>query len=44
MILFFSTEINGINAFPKECSHKLGFGINTGFYIIKPTENAIAFF
>jgi hypothetical protein len=42
--IIFSTEINGIDAFPKECSQKLGFGINTGFYIIKPTEKAIAFY
>ena len=41
--LIFATEINGINAFPKECSQKLGFGINTGFYIIKPTDKAIEF-
>jgi hypothetical protein len=32
-----STEIGNDNAFPKECSKILGFGICTGFYIIKPS-------
>jgi hypothetical protein len=31
-----STEIGGNNAFPKNCSQVLGFGICSGFYIIKP--------
>jgi hypothetical protein len=30
-----STEIGGDNAFPKECSQKLGFGVCSGFYVIK---------
>jgi hypothetical protein len=34
--LIFSKEIGEDNAFPKECSKVLGFGICSGFYIIKP--------
>ena len=30
-----STEIGGNESFPKECSQKLGFGVCTGFYVIK---------
>lgn len=30
-----STEIGGNQSFPKECSEKLGFGVCSGFYIIK---------
>jgi hypothetical protein len=33
--LIFSKEIGGDQAFPKECSQKLGFGICTGFHILK---------
>jgi hypothetical protein len=36
-----STEIGGNQSFPKECSEKLGFGVCSGFYIIKP--NALLF-
>jgi hypothetical protein len=32
-----STEIGGDKAFPQECSKKLGFGVCSGFYIIKPS-------
>jgi hypothetical protein len=35
--LIFSQEIGGAAAFPKECSSQLGFGICSGFYIIKPS-------
>lgn len=42
--IIFSTEIGGNNAFPKECSQKLGFGICTGFYIIKPNFNTCSFY
>ena len=31
-----SKEIGGDEAFPKECSKILGFGVCSGFYIIKP--------
>jgi len=41
--IIFSKEFGGINAFPKDCSNKIGFGICTGFYIIKPTDNSIKF-
>ena len=30
-----STEIGGNQSFPKECSEKLGFGVCSGFYVIK---------
>ena len=30
-----STEIGGDKSFPKECSQQLGFGVCSGFYIIK---------
>ena len=30
-----STEIGGDKSFPKECSQKLGFGVCSGFYVIK---------
>ena len=30
-----STEIGGNQSFPKECSEKIGFGVCSGFYIIK---------
>ncbi len=39
--IIISTEIGGANAFPKECSEKLGFGVCSGFYAIKPS--AISF-
>jgi len=35
--ILFSKEIGEENAFPKECSQKLGFGICSGFYVIKPS-------
>lgn len=35
--LIFSKEIGGDCAFPQECSKILGFGICSGFYIIKPS-------
>ena len=41
--IIFSKEFGGTNAFPKDCSKKIGFGICTGFYIIKPTPNSIKF-
>lgn len=31
-----STEIGGNKCFPKECSQKLGFGLCSGFYVLKP--------
>ena len=30
-----STEIGGNQSFPKECSQKIGFGVCSGFYVIK---------
>lgn len=41
--IIFSKEFGENNAFPKDCSNKIGFGICTGFYIIKPTPNSINF-
>jgi hypothetical protein len=38
--LIFSREIGGNGAFPKECSSKLGFGICSGFYVMKPSSLA----
>lgn len=38
-----STEIGGPNAFPRECSNKLGFGVCSGLYIIKPTAASFMF-
>jgi hypothetical protein len=35
--LIFSKEIGEDGAYPKECSKILGFGICSGFYIIKPS-------
>lgn len=35
--MIISTEHYGANAMPKDCSSKLGFGLCTGFYILKPT-------
>lgn len=32
-----STEIGGNQSFPRECSEKLGFGVCTGFYVVKRT-------
>lgn len=32
-----SCEINGNNAYPKNCSNKLGFGVCTAFYVAKPS-------
>lgn len=37
--LIISREIGGANAYPTECSQKLGFGMCSGFYIAKPTAN-----
>ena len=34
--IIISTEIGGNISFPKECSQIIGFGVCTGFYIIKP--------
>lgn len=36
--IIISTEIGGSNAFPKECSQVLGFGMCSGFYVIKPSS------
>jgi hypothetical protein len=36
--LIFSTEHYGNGAYPPECSKVLGFGICTGFYIVKPSS------
>jgi hypothetical protein len=36
--LIFSTEHYGDGAYPPECSKVLGFGICTGFYIVKPSS------
>ena len=33
--LIISTEIGGDESFPKECSKKLGFGVCSGFYVLK---------
>jgi len=35
--IIISTEIGGNSSFPKECSQKLGFGVCTGYYTIKPS-------
>jgi hypothetical protein len=35
--IIFSKEIGEDQAFPKECSQKVGFGICSGFYVIKPS-------
>jgi hypothetical protein len=35
--IIISMEHYGEDAFPKECSQKLGFGLCTGFYVLKPT-------
>ena len=35
--IIFSREIGGSSAFPKECSSRLGFGICSGLYILKPS-------
>jgi hypothetical protein len=37
--IIFSKEIGEDGAFPKECSKILGFGICSGFYIIKPSAS-----
>jgi hypothetical protein len=36
--IIISTEIGGNKAFPPECSKILGFGVCSGFYIVKPTS------
>jgi hypothetical protein len=38
--LIISTEIGGTKAFPAECSSKIGFGVCSGFYIIKPSATS----
>jgi teichuronic acid biosynthesis glycosyltransferase TuaG len=35
--MIISTEIGGNKAYPPECSSKLGFGVCSGFYVIKPS-------
>jgi hypothetical protein len=35
--IIISTEIGGAKAFPQECTSKLGFGVCSGFYVIKPS-------
>ena len=35
--IIISTEIGKDEAYPKECSKILGFGVCSGFYVIKPT-------
>ena len=36
--IIISTEIGLQNSFPRECSNILGFGVCTGFYILKPSS------
>jgi hypothetical protein len=36
--IIISTEIGGSKSFPSECSKILGFGVCSGFYILKPTS------
>jgi hypothetical protein len=36
--IIISTEIGGNKSFPAECSKILGFGVCSGFYILKPTS------
>jgi hypothetical protein len=36
--MIISKEIGGTNSFPKECSQILGFGVCTGFYIVKESS------
>lgn len=36
--IIISTEIGGPNAYPKECSQILGFGLCCGFMILKPSS------
>ena len=38
--IIISREPQGEKAFPQECSKILGFGVCTGFYIIKPSASA----
>jgi len=35
--IIISTEIGLTNSFPRECSGRLGFGVCSGFFIMKPT-------
>ena len=35
--IIISKEIGGSDAYPKECSQKIGFGVCCGFMIVKPT-------
>lgn len=37
--IIISTEIGGSNAYPKECSSKLGFGVCCGFMVLKNTSS-----
>jgi len=37
--IIISTEIGGNKAYPAECSSKLGFGVCSGFYVLKPSCN-----
>jgi hypothetical protein len=39
--IIISTEIGGSNAYPKECSAKIGFGVCCGFMVIKQTAKQI---
>lgn len=36
--IIISTEIGGAKAFPPECSKIIGFGVCSGFYILKPSS------
>lgn len=38
--IIISTEIGGNKAFPIECTSKLGVGVCSGFYVLKPSCNA----
>jgi teichuronic acid biosynthesis glycosyltransferase TuaG len=37
--IIISTEIGGNKAYPPECSSRLGFGVCSGFYVLKPSCN-----
>lgn len=37
--IIISTEIGGDKAYPPECSSRLGFGVCSGFYVLKPSCN-----
>jgi hypothetical protein len=38
--IIISKEIGGDKAFPPECSGKVGFGVCSGFYVVKPSVSA----